>query len=434
MPRFPYKPFDSSTKFGIDFAKWINNFVDSVGMDLKETDTNFNNAVETVSNKAFDKVVAAAKIEWLPPVNTFNDLETTYPDVVEGKTVMTRDSGKVYRFDGDNWIEIQDIDPSVINEVDNRLSSQLAAATQQLSQKATKNRKIPGKICTNINFTPGVVEKRNELFAFWKSIGIEKVIITLQLNGPQCTPTEVMDNVIIFLDDVKTMFEVDTLKFHCTVDDLATNLVTQIDYQNSIYTILNSIGDNFENVIILNERADVHNNPDNTTYCVNLIQSIQTRGFNVGISFQGENEALECMQVYNQVFNLLDIIGINCYPSISVEMQATSRNDSVYAWDIKIRSLSFIKSKYPDKKVVISETGILPFWEMLADPWMYDITGKTPASEQVVILFLFGLFENTFASVVDETWFWFLDMPIVDENVKQLYNFENFASFLNSYL
>lgn len=130
MPRFPYKPFDSSTKFGIDFAKWINNFVDSVGMDLKETDTNFNNAVETVSNKAFDKVVGAAKIEWLPPVNTFNDLETTYPDVVEGKTVMTRDSGKVYRFDGDNWIEIQDIDPSAINEVDNRLTAQLA--TNQL--------------------------------------------------------------------------------------------------------------------------------------------------------------------------------------------------------------------------------------------------------------------------------------------------------------
>ncbi|MBZ9536275.1 hypothetical protein KGR20_19045 [Cytobacillus oceanisediminis] len=132
MPRFPYKPFDSSTKFGIDFAKWINNFVDSVGMDLKETDTNFNNAVETVSNKAFDKVVGAAKIEWLPPVNTFNDLETTYPDVVEGKTVMTRDSGKVYRFDGDNWIEIQDIDPSAINEVDNRLTAQLATTGEQI--------------------------------------------------------------------------------------------------------------------------------------------------------------------------------------------------------------------------------------------------------------------------------------------------------------
>ena len=77
--------------------------------NFEELAKGFNDAVETVSNKAFDKVVGAAKIEWLPPVNTFNDLETTYPDVVEGKTVMTRDSGKIYRFDGDNWIEIQDI-------------------------------------------------------------------------------------------------------------------------------------------------------------------------------------------------------------------------------------------------------------------------------------------------------------------------------------
>jgi hypothetical protein len=132
MPRFPYKPFDSSTKFGIEFAKWINNFVDSVGMDLKETETNFNNAVETVSNKAFDKVVGAAKIEWLPPVNTFEDLETTYPNASEGKTVMTRDSGKIYRFDDENWIEIQDIDPSAINEVDNRLTAELATESQKI--------------------------------------------------------------------------------------------------------------------------------------------------------------------------------------------------------------------------------------------------------------------------------------------------------------
>lgn len=100
--------------------------------NFQELAKGFNDAVETVSNKAFDKVLGAAKIEWLSPVNTFKDLETTYPDVVEGKTVMTRDSGKIYRFDGENWIEIQNIDPSAINEVDNRLTAELATNTQRI--------------------------------------------------------------------------------------------------------------------------------------------------------------------------------------------------------------------------------------------------------------------------------------------------------------
>lgn len=105
--------------------------------NFQELAKGFNDAVETVSNKAFDKVVGAAKIEWLPPVNTFEDLETTYPDVVEGKTVMTRDSGKIYRFDGENWIEIQNIDPSAINEVENRLTAELSTNGTRIEELGT---------------------------------------------------------------------------------------------------------------------------------------------------------------------------------------------------------------------------------------------------------------------------------------------------------
>jgi hypothetical protein len=130
MPRWPYKTIGAT----IDrvFRNNMNDNFKDIEADFKELNINFDNVVETVSDKAFDKVVGAAKIEWLPPVNTFNDLEITYPDVVEGKTVMTRDSGKIYRFDGENWIEIQNIDPSAINEVDNRLTAELATNTQRI--------------------------------------------------------------------------------------------------------------------------------------------------------------------------------------------------------------------------------------------------------------------------------------------------------------
>ncbi|WP_312093803.1 hypothetical protein [Niallia sp.] len=45
MSKFPYKPFDSSTKFGVNFAKWINNFADLVGLDLKEQKARTDNLI-----------------------------------------------------------------------------------------------------------------------------------------------------------------------------------------------------------------------------------------------------------------------------------------------------------------------------------------------------------------------------------------------------
>ncbi|MGD6889336.1 hypothetical protein [Bacillus mobilis] len=85
----------------------------------------FNNVVEITSDSAFNKVVGAAKIVWLAPVNKFSDLATTYPEAIEGNTVMTRDTGKIYRFNGITWMEIQDIDPTAINEVDKRVSKKI---------------------------------------------------------------------------------------------------------------------------------------------------------------------------------------------------------------------------------------------------------------------------------------------------------------------
>jgi len=141
MPKYPYRSLQPS--LDRDFRNDLNqNFLD-VENDFKELKNEFDNAVETVSTDAFNKVVNAAKIEWLPPVNTFGDLTTTYPDAAEGKAAMARDSGKVYRMnDQGQWTEIQDIDPSLINEVDQRLDAKIdqkhQEVTAQLAEKATK--------------------------------------------------------------------------------------------------------------------------------------------------------------------------------------------------------------------------------------------------------------------------------------------------------
>src|SRR5690625_2266217 len=110
-------------------AIFNDNELNKMNSNFKELYDEFGNVVATVTEKAFDKIVDSAKINWGEPVDTFDDLPS---NASNSKTRMTRNDGKIYRYDGSIWREIQDIDPTAINEVDSRLSSQLA-------EKATKD-------------------------------------------------------------------------------------------------------------------------------------------------------------------------------------------------------------------------------------------------------------------------------------------------------
>lgn len=111
----------------------LNHNFEELNNNIKKTSEDFQRAEEIITEKAFDRVVDSAKIEWLPPVNTFNLLNTTYPNATTGKTVMTRDNGKVFRKEGTSWVEIQQIDAGPVNEVDSRLTAQLAQNVNVLS-------------------------------------------------------------------------------------------------------------------------------------------------------------------------------------------------------------------------------------------------------------------------------------------------------------
>src|SRR5699024_142996 len=80
------------------------------------------NIIDEVSDEALKKVVDSAKLNWKEPVENFSDLPS---NAQEGDTRMDKSTGKVYRYDGANWIEIQQIDAGPVNELDNRISSKL---------------------------------------------------------------------------------------------------------------------------------------------------------------------------------------------------------------------------------------------------------------------------------------------------------------------
>ncbi|PAD19120.1 hypothetical protein [Shouchella clausii] len=113
----------------------LNENFDKIEGKYRGLQNRFVNAVDEVSERAFYKVVDRAKIDWLPPVDTFDDLATTYPNATEGQTSMVRDTGKIYRMTNGVWMEIQDINPMAINEVDSRLRSELAQTERNIGRK-----------------------------------------------------------------------------------------------------------------------------------------------------------------------------------------------------------------------------------------------------------------------------------------------------------
>src|SRR5690625_2344342 len=78
--------------------------------------------IGTITEEAFERIIDGSKIVWAEPVDEFGGLPT---GAEEGETRMVRETGKVYRFDGSDWIEIQEIDATAINEVETRLNDTL---------------------------------------------------------------------------------------------------------------------------------------------------------------------------------------------------------------------------------------------------------------------------------------------------------------------
>src|SRR5699024_7239374 len=72
---------------------------------------------------------------WKEPVDTIDDLPT---DAEEGDTRMVVEGvegvSEVYRYTDNEWLKIQKFDATAINELDSRLTSQLADMDEELKK------------------------------------------------------------------------------------------------------------------------------------------------------------------------------------------------------------------------------------------------------------------------------------------------------------
>ncbi|MDR9792674.1 glycosyl hydrolase family 28-related protein [Aeribacillus pallidus] len=115
-------------------TRWDRENRNNINENFKELYDVQDRAIE----EATQSIIDSAKLIWLDPVETYEDIATTYPNPEVGHTVFVRYDGKVYRFYNGSWRKIQEIDPGPVNEVDTRLSAEIEENRQEISQARTK--------------------------------------------------------------------------------------------------------------------------------------------------------------------------------------------------------------------------------------------------------------------------------------------------------
>ncbi|MFB4471784.1 hypothetical protein ACDI16_02300 [Oceanobacillus caeni] len=137
---------------------------------INDNDTELFKAVNNISGKItdeiYDEIRNDVKLQWKEPVNTVADLPSK---AQTGDTRMAIDTGKVYRYNGIEWVEIQQINSSAITEVDERLKGLIATketpeGAQAKANKAEANalkaiNNLETKIYSDVDEVVKVVEK-----------------------------------------------------------------------------------------------------------------------------------------------------------------------------------------------------------------------------------------------------------------------------------
>lgn len=126
--KFTQQQADYNGKFQVqsnDYTSRINQQRRELDQKNIQQDSRIDGIVGEIQGDVLSGLVDSAKLVWVEPVEQFSSLETVYPDALIGFTSMTRDTGKVYRFNGTDWVEIQEIDATAINEVDTRVTNGL---------------------------------------------------------------------------------------------------------------------------------------------------------------------------------------------------------------------------------------------------------------------------------------------------------------------
>ena len=182
-----------------------------------------------------------------------------------------------------------------------------------------------------------------------------------------------------------------------------------------------------ENITVLNEFFSIDNNPDYASNVVNWLMIVKSYGYKTGITSAGVEKAY---QVQPEIHQYSDLICVNCYPKISFIGNRITNDMCINTWLQHDLRLFFeqMKKKYPDKKFIISETGVTNKWN--------DIIGSLPPSDtsptdnKATETYLNGIFGALNEYPIDGVWWWF-GIYTTNTKIQELFDY-NLIGVINN--
>ena len=217
------------------------------------------------------------------------------------------------------------------------------------------------------------------------------------------------------------------LKFH--QDNSNWDASFRSEYATIVKATVNELTKlyDFDYVTLFNEAVRLVYTADTNiqNYVTSLCSEVRQTGHLVGITGLGFEQHL----TYPYLLNCQDAIFPFDYRRISYKDKETTYEDCRLAYEELAKQLVYWRKKL-GKPIIISETGILPYWEMFRNPVYYATNDwQVDNSGEIQKMFYTYLFENKDINrAVDEVWLWYPDNMI---NVDAI---ENCSRFFHQYL
>ena len=189
-------------------------------------------------------------------------------------------------------------------------------------------------------------------------------------------------------------------------DTVTSNFNT--NYKAIVRSVLEKYkGLDYEYFVVWNEATTrVRGNTVKSTLleCMDIVKSYNKK---VGIALMGVSPLF---YVPSELIDKSDFIGFNYYQSIGNKKEQTTLADSIYAWENKglLDMLNVTFRKYPDKEILLTESGIIGSYDCLMGPaglsrsWFtYDFNGH------VCELYYGGMLEVLKNSNIKKIYGWF---------------------------
>lgn len=301
------------------------------------------------------------------------------------------------------------------------------------------NRKLEYKLSFtpwHFSYTSGV-EKPNSIAEITnqltkhKTFGYDGMIVMatiVRLSSGELGIQEGMECLKNYFNIAKELgINVRCLKFH--QDNSNWDASFRSEYASIVKATVNELSTlyDFDYVTLFNEAVSLVYTTDTNiqNYVTSLCSEIRQKGHLVGITGLGFEKHL----TYPYLLNCQDAIFPFDYRRISYKDKDTTYEDCRLAYEELAKNLIYWRKKL-GKPIIISETGILPYWEMFRNPVYYATNDwQIDNSGEIQKMFFTYLFENKdINKIVEEVWLWYPDNMINGEALS------NCSRFFRQYL